>query len=106
VGDEDLNNAILKLTVTQERAIVAQEQTTKNLNELRREFKGLMNAVSKMSAIEEKLNAAHSRIRELKSDMEKDIDKLDNKFMKWMWTMLGLLGTGTLTALAIILNKG
>jgi len=59
-----------------------------------------------MSAIEEKLNSAHSRIRELKNDMEKDIDKLDNKFMKWMWAMLGLLGTGTLTALAIILNKG
>ncbi len=100
--DKELHNAVVRLTIAQEKAITAQEQTTKNLNELRREFKDLMNAVSKMSAIEEKLNAAHSRIRELKDDMQKDIDKLDNKFMKWMWTMLGLLGTGTLTALTII----
>jgi len=45
VGDKELHDAVLELTLAQGKAIVAQEQTTRNLNELRREFKELMNAV-------------------------------------------------------------
>ncbi len=95
--DRELKDAIIELTM-------AQKQTSKNLDTLRVEFREIVRAVSQMSALQTELTSAHARIKELKADTKEDIKSIDAKFMKWMWALLGLLGTSIGVLVNYILN--
>jgi len=82
--DRELKDAIIELTM-------AQKQTSKNLDGLRAEFREIVHAVSRMSALDEKLSSAHARIGELKTDTQGELKRLDAKFMKWMWTVIAMM---------------
>lgn len=95
--DRELKDAIIELTM-------AQKQTSKNLDTLRVEFREIVRAVSQMSALQTELTSAHARIKELKADTKEDLKSIDAKFMKWMWALLGLLGTSIGVLVNYILN--
>ena len=97
--DRDIKEAIIELTM-------AQKQTSKNLDNLRVEFKEIVHAVSKMSALDEKLSSAHARISELKLDTNEQVRRLDAKLMKWLWTVIGLMAASAGILLDFLIKRG
>ena len=97
--DKDIKEAIIELTM-------AQKQTSKNLDSMREEMREIVKVVSKMSAMDEKLSSAHRRIDELRIDTKSEVKALDGKFMKWIWTVIGLLGAVIGIAIDILLKRG
>ncbi len=102
--DKDLKEAVIEL-------VLAQKQTTKNIDELRSEFKEVMLVLGQVGVLNQKISSAHRRIdeqviliKELINRSDIDIDKLNAKIDKivylWITTLISSVG-----ALVLILIK-
>ena len=74
------------------RMAAAQEQTTKNVDELRREFKGVIHTLSEIGVLDNKIASSHRRINELKADIAKLEKKLDDRNKLLVATLISAVG--------------
>ncbi len=83
--DKELRDSVIEL-------IAAQKQTSKNIDELRKEFKDVVATLSKIGVLESKINAAHLRIDDIKSDSKEQDAKAFKIMMLLITTLISSLG--------------
>ena len=83
--DKELKDAVLEL-------IFAQKQTTKNVDELRKDIKGMVDNIAKIGVLESKINSAHRRIDDIKADDKEQNAKAFKIMMLLITTLISSLG--------------